>query len=140
MVSHPVLSGTAKESEQPMRMNPSLAAFAAALSAASLVGGCSATLNAVGDPFVAPKKFQFLRCQDIAARVVASTAREQDLRTLMDRASSGIGGSTINVFVYQPEYQTVLSDLQQLKETAAEKNCPPPEPPKADANKADAKK
>jgi hypothetical protein len=123
-----------------MRTNPSLAACAAALSAACLVGGCSATLNAVGDPFVAPQKFQFLRCQDIAGRQAASKAREQELRTLMDRAGSGIGGSTVNVFVYQPEYQTVLSDLQQLKETAGEKDCPPPEPPKADANKANAKK
>jgi hypothetical protein len=125
-----------------MRTNPRLAAFAAALSAAPLVGGCSATLNAMGgDPFVPPEKFAFLRCQDIAKRLVDSKAREQQLRTLMDRSSEGVGGSTVNLFVYQPEYQTVLSDLQQLKDTATEKNCQPsPEPPKADATKADSSK
>jgi len=102
----------------------------AALLAASL-GGCSTSLNVVGDPFVAPAKFQFLRCEDIAKRLVAAKAREQELRGLMDRASTGVGGSTVNVFVYQPEYQTVQSELQQLREAAVEKQCPE-ETPKTD--------
>ncbi|MBO0753117.1 MAG: hypothetical protein J2P53_13450 [Bradyrhizobiaceae bacterium] len=130
-----------------MRMNPGPAMSPAALSAvclifglAALLGGCTSAFNAVGDPFVAPKKFAFLRCQDIASRLVESNAREQELRTLMDRSSAGVGGSTVNLFVYQPEYQTVTSDIRQLKDTAAEKNCPPAEAPKADAGKATAKR
>jgi hypothetical protein len=114
-----------------------LAPFMAAAIAVSL-GGCTSTLNLIGDPFVAPQKFQFLRCQDIAKRLVGAQAREQELRTLMDRSSAGTGGSTVNLFVYQPEYQSVTSELQQLKDAAVEKNCPP-EPAK-DAAKPDAKK
>jgi hypothetical protein len=101
------------------------------------LGGCASTVNVVGDPFVAPDKFHFLRCEDIAKRLVTTRAREQELRTLMDRSSAGAGGSTVNLFVYQPEYQTVSSELQQLRAAAAEKNCPPEKP---DAVKADGKK
>ena len=95
----------------------------AALLAASL-GGCTTSLGVVSDPFVAPAKFQFLRCEDIAKRLVATQAREKELRGLMDRASTGVGGSTVNVLVYQPDYQTVQSELQQLHEAAVEKQCP----------------
>jgi hypothetical protein len=124
-----------------MRMKPGKAALTAALSAASLVaflGGCTSTFNVVGDPFVAPKKFQFLRCEDIAKRLVGTQTREQELRTLMDRSAAGTGGSTVNLLVYQPEYQSVQSELQQLKQEAVEKQCP--EPAKAAAKPADPKK
>jgi hypothetical protein len=94
-----------------------------ALLAASL-GGCATSLNVVGDPFVAPAKFQFLRCEDIAKRLVTTQAREQELRALMDRASTGTGGSTVNLLVYHPDYQTVQSELRQLHEAAVEKQCP----------------
>jgi hypothetical protein len=95
----------------------------AALLAVSL-GGCSTSLNVVGDPFVAPAKFQFLRCEDIAKRRVATEAREHELRGLMDRASTDTGGSAVNMLVYQPDYQTVQSELRQLHEAAVEKQCP----------------
>jgi len=104
----------------------------AALLAVSL-GGCATSLNVVGDPFVAPAKFQFLRCEDIAKRLVASEARERELRGLMDRASTDTGGSAVNLLVYQPDYQTVQSELRQLHEAAVEKQCPD------DARKADSK-
>ena len=95
----------------------------AALLAASL-GGCAASLNVIGDPFVAPAKFQFLRCEDIAKRLVTTRAREQELRVLMDRASTDTVGPAVNVLVYQPDYQTVQSELRQLHEAAVEKQCP----------------
>ena len=95
----------------------------AALLAASL-GGCATSLNVVSDPFVAPAKFQFLRCEDIAKRLVATTTREHELRGLMDRASTDTGGSTVNMLVYQPDYQTVQSELRQLHEAAVDKQCP----------------
>jgi hypothetical protein len=94
----------------------------AALLAASL-GGCTASLNAVSDPFVAPAKFQFLRCEDIAKRLATTEAREKELRALMDRASTSTGGSAVNMLVYQPDYQTVQSELRQLHEAEVEKQC-----------------
>jgi len=111
---------------------------AATVLAVSL-GGCASSLNVIGDPFEAPAKFHFLRCEDIAKRRVASQAREQELRGLMDRASKDTGGSAVNTLVYQPDYRQVQSDLRQLHEAAAEKQCPD-ETAKADeARKADTK-
>jgi hypothetical protein len=115
---------------------------AAALLAASL-GGCSTSLNIIGNPFMSPAKYQFLRCQDIAQRLVGMQARERELRGLMDRADAGTGGTAVNMFVYQPDYRMVQSELQQLHEAAVEKQCPDengkPDPkgadPKADAGK-----
>ena len=95
----------------------------AALLAVSL-GGCTTSLNAISDPFVAPAKFQFLRCEDIAKRLVTTEAREHELRGLMDRASTDTGGSAVNMLVYQPDYQTVQSELRQLHQAAVEKQCP----------------
>jgi hypothetical protein len=129
-----------------MRMKRGRTAFAAAsvptsiaiaISIAISLGGCASTVNIVGDPFVQPEKFHFLRCEDIAKRLVSTRAREQELRTLMDRAAAGAGGSAVNLVVYQPEYQTVTSELQQLRAAAAEKNCPPEKP---EGKKADSKK
>ena len=93
----------------------------AALLAVTL-GGCAGSLNV--DPFVAPAKFQFLRCEDIAKRLAAAQTREQELRALMDRAETGVGGSTVNILVYQPDLQTVQSELRQLHDAAVEKQCP----------------
>jgi hypothetical protein len=94
----------------------------ASLLFAAALGGCASTLSAV-DPFTAPAKFQFLRCEDIAKRLAATQTREQELRGLMDRANNGVGGSAVNVLVYQPDLQTVQSELRQLRETAGEKRC-----------------
>jgi hypothetical protein len=110
---------------------------AAALLVASL-GGCTTSFNIIGDPFMSPAKFQFLRCEDIAQRLVAAQARERELRGLMDRADSGAGGSAVNMFVYQPDYRTVQSELRQLHEAAVEKQCPD-EIGKADPKGADPK-
>jgi hypothetical protein len=110
---------------------------AAALLVASL-GGCTTSLNIIGDPFTAPAKFQYLRCEDIAKRLVATQAREQELRGLMDRASAGTGGPAVNMLVYQPDYRAVRSELRQLHEAALEKQCPGETgaDPKAEAGKS----
>jgi hypothetical protein len=108
---------------------------AAALLGATL-GGCATSFNV--DPFVAPAKFQFLRCEDIAKRLVATQGREQELRTLMDRAETGFGGPAVNMLVYQPDLQTVQSELRQLRDAAVEKRCPDEArkaAPKADVGK-----
>ncbi len=95
----------------------------AAVLIAVTLGGCATSLNVVGDPFVAPAKFQFLRCEDIAKRLAATQTREQELRVLMDRASTGTGGTAVNTLVYGPDLQTVQSELQQLRDAAVEKRC-----------------
>jgi hypothetical protein len=123
-----------------MQIKPGIAAWVALPAAvlATSLGGCASSFN-FGDPFESPQKFHYLRCQDIAQRMVGTKAREQELRTLMDRSSAGTGGSVVNMFAYEPEFRQVQADLKQLREAAVEKQCPP-EPAKPDAKKEDPKK
>lgn len=91
---------------------------------AAALGGCATAANVVGDPFVAPAKFQYLRCEDIGKRLVSSQSRERELQTLMDRANGGTGGGAVNALVYGPDLQTVQSELRQLRQAAVDKRCP----------------
>ena len=93
----------------------------AAMLLAAALGGCAETL---GDPYVAPGKFRFLRCPDIAARQDTAEARHTELLALMERSGAGVGGGAVNTFVYGPDLNNVEAELRALQQTAAEKNCP----------------
>ncbi len=91
---------------------------------AAALGGCAGVMQTVGDPYVAPGKFRFLRCPDLAARFDTAEARHKELLALMERSGSGVGGSAVNTFVYGPDVNNVEAELRELQQTAAEKNCP----------------
>jgi hypothetical protein len=102
---------------------------------AAMLGGCAGLTATVGDPYIAPGKFDFLRCPDLATRLQTAEARHKELLALMERSGSGVGGSAVNMFVYRPDMDGVEAELKALKATAAEKNCsdevlntPPPKP------------
>jgi hypothetical protein len=104
------------ERREPMRIRLG----ATGLIAATLAG-CASTFNI--DPITAPRKFQFLRCEDIAKSMATAQKRERELRDLMGRAGDGVGGSTVNVLVYAPDLRSVQSELSQMREMAGEKRC-----------------
>jgi hypothetical protein len=87
------------------------------------LGGCAGLTATVGDPYVAPGKFGFLRCPDLATRLETAEARHRELLALMERSSSGVGGGAVKMFVYRPDMDGVEAELKALKQTAAEKNC-----------------
>jgi hypothetical protein len=97
--------------------------FGAMVLMAAALGGCASTTNIIGDPFSSPRKFQYLRCEDIAKAMATSERREKELHDLMDRVGGGVGGSTVNVLVYGPDLRQVEADLRQLRESAGEKRC-----------------
>ncbi len=91
---------------------------------AAALGGCAGVMQTVGDPFVAPGKFRFLRCPDLAARLDTAEARHKELLALMERSGAGVGGGAVNTLVYGPDVNNVEAELRALQQTAAEKNCP----------------
>jgi len=95
----------------------------AAMLLAAALAGCAETF---GDPYVAPGKFRFLRCPDIAARQDTAEARHTELLALMERSGAGAGGGggAVNTFVYGPDLNNVEAELRALQQTAADKNCP----------------
>ena len=104
-----------------MRMRTRLGA---AMLLAATLGGCAGVMETVGDPYVAPGKFRFLRCPDIAARQDTAEARHKELLALMERSGAGAGGGAVNTLVYGPDMNNVEAELRALRQTAAEKNCP----------------
>jgi hypothetical protein len=98
------------------------AAFAT-LSVAWL-GGCAASgEQAANAAFVAPGKYNFHDCRAIATQMLATQARELELRQLMDRSAQGPGGEFVNTIAYRSDYQRARAELKLLEDTAAGKNC-----------------
>ena len=90
---------------------------------ASTVAACSTTLEDAGNLYLAPGKFDFLKCPDLAKRSMEASAREKELTSLMDRANQDPAGPIVNALVYSTDLNTVRAELAQLRKTAAEKNC-----------------
>ncbi|MBV9969084.1 MAG: twin-arginine translocation pathway signal [Xanthobacteraceae bacterium] len=110
--------------------------LAGAVLLAAMLGGCAGLTATVGDPYVAPGKFGFLRCPDLATRLETAEARHRELLALMERSGAGVGGSAVNMFVYRPDMDAVEAELFFIEQTAAEKSCTdnaPTAPPKPEA-------
>jgi len=87
------------------------------------VAACSTTLEDAGNLYLAPGKFDFLKCPDLAKRSMQASAREKELTSLMDRANQDPAGPIVNALVYSTDLNSVRAELAQLRKTAAEKNC-----------------
>ena len=90
---------------------------------AGVLAACSSTFESLGDPMIAPGKFDLLKCPDLARRSVLASQREKELMSLMDRANQDAVGPVVNTMVYAPDLASVRAELELLRKTAAEKNC-----------------
>jgi hypothetical protein len=87
------------------------------------LAACTATLDDVGGLYVAPGKFDLLKCPDLAKRSTVASNREKQLISLMDRANQDVAGPVVNAMVYSNDLNTVRAELALLRKTAAEKHC-----------------
>jgi hypothetical protein len=76
-----------------------------------------------GQLAVDPGRYQFYHCNDLAGRMRVLQSRENELRSLMAKASEGGGGTLIGALAYRADYEAVLSEQKMLQRTAAEKKC-----------------
>ncbi|MGA9896113.1 MAG: hypothetical protein WBE48_14880 [Xanthobacteraceae bacterium] len=83
--------------------------------------GC--TSNDSGELLIDPGRYAVYKCDDLATRWKIVSAREKELRGLMDRAAQTIGGAVVGSLTYRVDYDAVISDERLLQRTAAEKNC-----------------
>jgi hypothetical protein len=90
--------------------------------AMAMLGGC-ASGDGLGPYIVDPGHYSVYHCKDFAPKLTSLVAREQQLRSLMDRASEGGGGVVIGNLSYRAEYEDVLGEEKVLRRAAAEKNC-----------------
>lgn len=99
---------------------------AAVLAAAALLAGCSSGADNMMTVFADPGKYEYHNCEQIAAQTRATTARELELRGLMDKAGEGAGGGFVSAIAYKQDHVAANEELRVLAATARRKNCDTP--------------
>jgi hypothetical protein len=84
--------------------------------------GCAQNLD-LGILYAAPGKYDYLRCEDLPARLAKSLKREKELSDLMTRANQEAGGAVVNVVAYSADLAQVRADIKILRKAAIDKNC-----------------
>jgi hypothetical protein len=92
----------------------------AALSVA--LSGCTSD-DSTARLLVAPDKYVLYSCPEIARELKTKQEREKELRDLMNKDNSDAGARMIGGFTYDPEYLSVRGEINDLRTTAANKNC-----------------
>ena len=95
-------------------------AFAAGL--AVLLSGCG-TSQQTSSLLVAPGKYDIYTCAQIAIRMQDVDTEGKKLEGLMARASQDASGRFVSNIAYEPEYLANRGEMNELRKSAAAKNC-----------------
>jgi hypothetical protein len=90
---------------------------------AGLLAGCTISDDTMARLLVAPDKYQFFNCDQLAAQIKSTLAREKELEQLMARAEVDPAGRLVSTVAYKSDYLTARGDLNELRQSAAAKNC-----------------
>jgi hypothetical protein len=111
-----------------MRVAPSLALVVSTLLVAcTSLAACTSALESQLTVFADPAKYDYFNCEQLAAQRTARKTREEELKSLMDRAERSTGGTFVNVIAYKADYTEVREDLKLIEKTARAKKCSSPE-------------
>ena len=105
-----------------IRRLSSLALLALAL------GGCAAQgpgESTAGRLLVAPDKFVFFSCPQIAIRAKTTANRIKEIEQLKAKAGTGLDGQLVSAMAYGTEHAELRGDLDELRRAAVEKTCKP---------------
>jgi hypothetical protein len=93
---------------------------------ATFVAGCA------GEPseqlFVKPGRFDYLDCPELVRDSQTTAKREQELRTLIERAEREPAGKIIAIPSYHGDLLKAQGEQKMLAEFKARKQCPPDTP------------
>ena len=84
--------------------------------------GCTSEETA-GRFLVAPDRYILWSCGEMANEARGIASREHELAALMQKAGTDAGGRFISAQAYGPEYAQLRGEMDQVRKTAAEKNC-----------------
>src|SRR5204862_519985 len=86
------------------------------------VAGCT---SAVEGPlyFSDAGKYQYHNCDQLAVAAKTQSAREQELKGLIERAEQGPGGALVSLMAYRSDYIAAGAELRVIETTARGKNC-----------------
>ena len=94
------------------------------LTSVALMSLCGCTSEETAGRFlVAPGQYVLYSCPELANTARATETRQHELAALMRKAEVDAGGRFVSAQAYQPEYNLLRGRMDQLRKTAAEKNC-----------------
>jgi hypothetical protein len=97
----------------------------AAIGIAGLLGGCAVSGEHAEDFYVAPGKYIFYDCKQLAGVAAHFGQRDKELKDLMARAKRGAGGELVSAMAYNSDYYSNLGELKDVRREQAEKKCDP---------------
>ena len=90
--------------------------------AAIALCGCASDETA-GRFLVSPDKYMFYDCGSLAREARSNADRQREIEAQMIKAGSDAGGRFVSSVAYRPEYLQLRGMMEQIRKTAAEKNC-----------------
>jgi hypothetical protein len=87
------------------------------------VAACSTSSNVNVMLFADPGKYEYHTCDQILKAGEAVAAREERLRTLIQKAEQTAGGSVVSTVAYRGEHRTVVEELAVIDTVSRRKNC-----------------
>jgi hypothetical protein len=96
-----------------------------AVAATALLGGCAVSGEHAEDFYVAPGKYIFYDCKQLAGVAAHFEQRNKELKDLMARAKQGAGGELVSAMAYNSDYYSNLGELKDVRREQAEKKCDP---------------
>ena len=88
-----------------------------------VLGGCAVSGERAEDFYVAPGKYIFYDCKQLAGVSAHFQQRDKELRDLMARAKQGAGGELVSAMAYYSDYYSNLGELKDVRREQAEKKC-----------------
>jgi hypothetical protein len=104
------------------------AAAAILLLAGVMLAGCASGFE-TGLLFADAGKYQFHNCEQLAAAAKQTSAREQQLKGLIDKAEQDAGGVIVSAMAYRTDYIAATEELRVIRSEQRNKSCPAVDPP-----------
>lgn len=101
---------------------------------AVLAAACAA--DSADQLFILPGRFDYLGCAEIATTMTKTIARQEELKTLTERAERESFGVVMATMSYRGDQLRLEGEQKMLAEVARRKNCPAAAPPAAAAASA----
>lgn len=90
-----------------------------------LLAGCAVSGDHAEDFYVAPGKYVFYDCKQLAGVAAHFEQRNKELEDLMARAKKGAGGELVSAMAYNSDYYSNLGELKDVRREQADKKCDP---------------
>jgi hypothetical protein len=89
----------------------------------TMLGGCGLLGDGATSAFVAPGKYEYYNCDQLAEVGRKTSSREQELVELIARAGQGPGGEFVGAVSYRTDLMQARGDLKQVIAVSQQKNC-----------------